>query len=333
VKGSLELVDVDSKALRGNPLGDPSLRRMPVYLPPGYAQSQARFPTLYFLHGFTGSGLQWINVSGFSRSTPQRLDDLIAEGKIPPFIGVFVDGWSALGGSQWENSEALGRYRDYLVEDVVSHLDAHFRTVPDRLKRAVLGKSSGGYGSLIIGREHPDVFAHLACHSGDAAFEYCYLPQFPRVAGALLEAGGVGPWFEGFRKRAFETKARGADHDVLNIVAMAAAYSPRKGAPLNLELPFDLETARLKPDVWGRWLEQDPVRFAQKALPAWKQLRSVFVECGTHDEFSLQWGARMLVETMKAGGLDVLHEEFEGGHMGTSYRYDRSVAWILSRMQ
>src|SRR5688572_16050979 len=106
MNGSVVQLEVDSKALVGNPLEDSTVRTMPVYLPPGYQSSSARYPTLYFLHGFMGSGQQWLNVSTFGRTTPERLDALVAEGKCPPFIGVFVDGSTALGGTQWDNSEA-----------------------------------------------------------------------------------------------------------------------------------------------------------------------------------------------------------------------------------
>ncbi|HTT71201.1 MAG TPA: alpha/beta hydrolase-fold protein, partial [Anaeromyxobacteraceae bacterium] len=193
-------------------------------------------------------------------------------------------------------------------------------------------KSSGGYGALVMGARHADVFGHVASHAGDAAFEYCYLPDFPRAAAALQ---GTDPaaWFADMLRRARETKLRDADHPVLNVIAMAAAYSPRAGAPLGLELPFDLATARLREDVWARWLSHDPVRFVPASLEAFRTLRSVFVDCGTRDEFNLRWGARMVVEALRAGGVEVLHEEFDDGHRGIDYRYDRSLAYIVPRME
>ena len=144
MKGTVEIQQVRSPALAGNPLGDPAQRPLPVYLPPNYAARAERFPAVYFLHGFSGSGMAWLNSAGFGLNVPERLDELIAQGTIPPAIGVFVDGWTALGGSQWINSEAIGRYREYLARDVVAHVDAALRTVPKPAARAVVGKSSGG---------------------------------------------------------------------------------------------------------------------------------------------------------------------------------------------
>lgn len=330
--GSIEVRTVHSRALEGNPLGDPADRPTPVYLPPGYAGSGERYPVVYFLHGFTGAGLQWLNFPGFSLSVPERIDQLIHRGTVAPFIGVFVDGWSAIGGSQWNNSDAIGRYRDYVVQDVVPWVDRELRTVPSAEGRACVGKSSGGYGSLVMGQHHPDVFGHVASHSGDAYFEYCYVHDFPNAASALLKSGGVKKWFEDFWKRSKETKARSEDFGVLNALAMSAAYSPKLGEQMNIELPFELETGRLREDVWARWLAQDPVRFIPKSAAAFRQLRSVFVDCGTRDEFNLRWGARIVAEELRKIGVDVVHEEFDGGHSGTSFRYERSLGYLVPRL-
>jgi len=113
---------------------------------------------------------------------------------------------------------------------------------------------------------------------------------------------------------------------------MAAAYSPREGAPAGLELPFDPETARLRPEVWARWLAHDPVRFVPASLDSFRRLSSTFLDCGTRDEFHLRWGARMVVESLRAGGVEVLHEEFEDGHRDLNYRFDRSLSSILPRL-
>jgi S-formylglutathione hydrolase FrmB len=332
MKGSVQVREIHSPSLEGNALGDPSRRATPVYLPPGYAEGTVRYPVVYFLHGFTGSGPSWVNVSAFSRTVPERVDALIEAGTVPAFIGVFVDGWTRLGGAQWENSEATGRYRDYLVRDVVGWADRELRTVPKAAARAVVGKSSGGYGALLMARSHPDVFGHVACHSGDAYFEYCYLPDFPKAAGAITKAGGLEAWLRDFTQRGLETKLNGEDHSAINMVAMSAAYSPRKGEPLNLELPFELETGRVRPEVWSRWLTRDPVRFIPKHIDSVKKLKSFFIDCGTRDEFNLRWGARMIAKELKDEGMECVHEEFEDGHMGINYRYDRSVAYLVPRL-
>jgi len=110
------------------------------------------------------------------------------------------------------------------------------------------------------------------------------------------------------------------------------AYSPREGAPLGLELPFDPGTARLRPEVWARWLEHDPVRFVPGSLDAFRRLRGIYLDCGTRDEFHLRWGARMVVESLRGAGIEVFHEEFEDGHRDVNYRYDRSLSFLVPQL-
>jgi poly(3-hydroxybutyrate) depolymerase len=331
MNGRLLELELDSPALAANPLGDPSRRLLVAYLPPGHADG-AGLPAVYFLHGFTGSGRGWLNVSPWSPTVPERLDALVSAGEVPPLVGIFVDGWTALGGSQWINSPAIGRYQDYVADDVVSFVERTLGTLPRREARAVVGKSSGGYGALRLGADRPEVFAHLACHAGDAGFEWCYGPDLPKAAAALLQVGDAAAWLEAAVRRARDTRLAGADHPVLNVLAMAAAYSPDPVAPLGAALPFELPSGRLRPEVWARWLEHDPVHFVPRSLQAYRRLATLFIDCGSRDEYHLRWGARQVVESLRAGGLAVVHEEFEDGHMGINYRYDRSLRLLGARL-
>lgn len=333
MKGTIQIHRFTARGLEANPLGDPMTRRVPVYLPPGYAPDRPqRYPVAYFLHGFMGSGVQWLNPAPLSRNVPERLDWLIDHGNVPPVIGVFPDGMSALGGGQWMNSEGHGRYRDLVARDLVAWVDQTFSTLPTGRSRVLLGKSSGGFGTLSIARYHPDTFAHLGVHAGDAGFEYCYLPDLPRAASALIAAGGIEPWYQAFKERALNQRMRDADHLVINALAMAAAYSPKPGAPLNLEFPMDLANGRLNVTIWNRWLVQDPARMVVKNLEQFRGLKSIFIDCGTRDEYNLRWGARMISEDLTKAKIEHLHEEFDDGHSGTNYRFERSLSYLLPRV-
>jgi S-formylglutathione hydrolase FrmB len=329
MNGTLLELEVDAPSLAGNALGDPARRTVLVWVPPGGAE---RRPTVTFLHGYGGSARGWTNVSLFAPTVPERLDALVAAGEIPPVVGVFPDGATALGGTQWTNAPAVGRYQDWVADDVVRAVEARLGTLSRREGRAVVGKSSGGYGALCLGRDRPDVFALVAAHAPDCCFEYCYLPDLPKAAAALLGAADPGAWLDAARRKARETKLGGADLTPLSILAMAAHYSPSPGSPLGLELPFALPTARLREEVWARWLEHDPVRFVPRAAAAFRSLAGVFLDCGTRDEFNLRWGTRMVAEALRAAGVAVEHQEFDDGHMGTSYRYDASLRWLAPRL-
>jgi S-formylglutathione hydrolase FrmB len=331
MKARLLELELDAPALAGNPLGDPTRRPLFALLPPGRDDGRG-LPAVYLLHGFTGSARGWLNVSAFTPTVPERIEAQWAAGALPPFVAILVDGFTGVGGTQWINSAAVGRYQDYVADDVTAFVEARLGTLARREARAVVGKSSGGYGALCMGRDRPEVFAHLACHAGDAGFEWCYGPDLPRAAAALLGGADPAAWLEAMKARARQTKLSGGDHPVLNVLGMAAAYSPDPAAPLGLALPFELPDGRLREDVWARWLAHDPVRFVPRSLPAFRRLASVFLDCGTRDEFNLRWGTRQVVAALRAGGVEVQHEEFDDGHMGINYRFDASLRWLAPRL-
>ena len=330
--GQILELELDAPSLRDNPLGDPSRRPLVVYVPPGGAAGR---PAVYFLHGFTGSGRSWLNASPFTPTVPERIDALVAAGEIPPIVGVFPDGATGLGGTQWIDAPAVGRYQSYVAVDVVAAVEARLGTVPRREGRALAGKSSGGYGALAMARDCPETFAHVACHSGDAYFEYCYLADLPKAAGALLASGGDVPaWLEAMRRRGARHQARprrspGPEHarDGRPLLARARRAA-RPGAPLRAAVRADP-----RPEVWARWLEHDPVRFvpggARRLPPArqpstWTAARATSTTCA---------GARGWWRRRSApGGVAVVHEEFEDGHMGINYRYDASLRRLAPRL-
>src|SRR5688500_13562749 len=171
-------------------------------------------------------------------------------------IAVLPDCFTYYGGSQYINSTATGRYEDYLTQEIVPFIDENFGTAADRDSRAVIGKSSGGYGSLIMGIRHPDIFGLVCSTAGDAYFEYCYPMDFPKAFRVIKGDP------KKFMKEFWAAEKQGKDdHAALNTIGMAACYSPN-GA--GADLPFDLETGEIRDDVWNRWLEHDPVRLVKK---------------------------------------------------------------------
>src|SRR6185312_3421208 len=115
---------------------------------------------------------------------------LFASGEAPPAIVVYVDAWTAYGGSQFVDSAGTGNYHTYLCEDVVAWVDARYRTLPDRDHRGIAGKSSGGFGAMITPMLRPDLFGGLATHAGDSLYELCYIPEFGQAVRALRAYGG-----------------------------------------------------------------------------------------------------------------------------------------------
>jgi enterochelin esterase family protein len=327
--GTVIIESIDSQVLRDNPLGDPYMRRVPVYLPPGYDTSSARYPVVYVLTGFTGRGTMLLNESAWEENIAQRMDRLIAQGQVRPMILIMPDCFTRIGGSQYLNSPAVGRYEDHVIQELVPFVDGKYRTQPDRDHRGVVGKSSGGYGSVILGMRHPDVFGFMASHAGDMYFEYCYKPDIIRAIRCWSKFGGLEKFWESF------PTIHPKDGDLfamLNTIAMAACYSPNASAPHGFDLPFDPATGELREEVWKRWLEWDPVHLVDKHLDALRSLRLIYLDAGLRDEYNLQFGARIFCSRLQERGIPFVHEEFDDGHGNIQYRYDVSLKAISNAM-
>ncbi len=324
-RGTVVIEEFESRALAGNPCGDPHVRRVPVYLPPSYAgQIVPRYPVIYVLTGFTGRGRMLLNDVAWGESLDQRLDRLIDQG-MGEAIVVMPDCFTRFGGSQYLDSSATGAYETHLVDELVPFIDGKYRTKAAAGHRGIAGKSSGGYGAIVQAMKHPDVFGAVACHSGDMYFEFCYRPDIAKTAAVTDRAGGVVPWFEGFL--ASKQKSNKDDHVAINILAMAASYSPNPAASATygIDLPWDAATGRFRQDVWDRWVQHDPLVMLESHADALRAMKLVFLDCGVRDEWNLHLGARMFARRLTELGIAHEHEEFDDGHMNVQYRYDVSL--------
>lgn len=324
LQGTINIDFVHSEALEGNPLGDPSTRPVVIYLPPGYdAEGSQRYPTLYVLHGYTGDAAALISSRPWETNVLQWGDRLICDNRMPPLLLVLVDGFTRLGGSQYVDSVHNGSYATYTVRDVVGHVDRAYRTIGAESGRAVLGKSSGGFGAMHLVLEHPGTFAAFASHSGDSYFRYAHIPAFATVH-RTLEAHG----FELARfVEAFESKFKRStnEYTTMEMLAYAAAYSPHSATPFDLDLPFERAGGGLRDDVFARWLAFDPAERIADHRAELARLRLRYLDCGRRDEYNLDIGARVVAERISDLGLSVRHEEFDDDHRNVAYRYEVSL--------
>lgn len=320
--------DFHSKSLQGNPLGDPATRRVPVYLPPNYDAEQS-YPSLYLLSSFASRGLKLLNDDLWEEDIQQRLDRLILAGELRPMIVALPDASTRYGGSQYLNSPATGQYEDHILE-LVDFIDGKYPTLAERDQRAVMGHSSGGYGAIRFGMRHPDVFGLVASHSGDNYVELTYLPDFPHL---LRYHDRVG--LEGLTEMLADPAAalqKGAPFHALQTCAMAACFSPNADAPLGFDLPVDLETGELRPEIWARWQANDTVNMVSEHAEALRSLRLLFFDCGRYDEYNLLYGARIFAKRLRAAEIPFEYQEFEGGHRNIRHRYDISLQAISAAL-
>lgn len=332
--GRVERLAVDGPSLAGALLDEPTTRTVDVYIPGDDPAVAEGAPLLVCLAAYTNSGLGQTNWRAFGENLPERLDRLIGAGLLPPVVVAFPDGCTRLGGNQYVNSPILGRWEDFLAEDLLPAVEQRYGC-GGLGRRGLFGKSSGGYGALVQALRRPEVWAAAACHSGDMAFELCYLPDMPATLRALARhQGAIDRFLEAFEA---QEKPSGSDIQALMILAMAASYDPAppdEAAPLGLRLPVDADTCQLDPERWAAWLAWDPVRMVaaltEARADAVRQLRCLYIDCGDADEYNLLYGARRLHRALSDREIPHRYAEFPGTHSRIDHRLDESLP-LLAR--
>jgi S-formylglutathione hydrolase FrmB len=298
-----------------------------VYVPAGH--SGEGLPLLVDLAGFTGSGLAHTNWVGFRENVPERLDRLIGEDRMPPVVVVFPDCFTRIGGNQYINSAAVGPWEDYLLDELLPAVEQRFRCGGSG-RRGVFGKSSGGYGAIMHGLRHSDVWSAVACHSGDMAFELCYLPDMPAVLRALAGTeNSIERWWQQLEEA---KKHPDGAFKVFNVLAMAASYDPDPTQFLGMRLPVTFDTCEVIEDRWANWLRHDPAVVVQTEADNLRRLKALYIDCGERDQFNLLYGARRFVRRLKQLGIEHRYEEFADNHTGVDYRMDESLPFLAKAL-
>jgi enterochelin esterase-like enzyme len=298
VKGTVERIVVHGKALEGNLEGDSPDRDVTVYLPPGYADDQARrYPVVYLLHGYGGRDDTFTaRLANLAESS----DKLAAAQGFSPAIVVMPNAFSLHKGSMYSNSPTTGDWERFVAEDLVAHIDSHYRTLPTRMSRGLAGHSMGGYGALRIGMKRPDVYFGLYIMSA------CCLTanRTPNVE-AMAAAEAIKT-----REQA-EEAARAPGFGPSVNLASAAAWSPNpKNPPLYLDLP--VKDGKVRPDVVAKWVANAPLEMLEQHASALKSYYAVAIDIGTKD--GLLASNRQLHEAMMRLRIPHDYEEYDGDH-------------------
>jgi enterochelin esterase-like enzyme len=358
--GTLVSLEHTSRVLADNPLGDPHVRQLQVWLPPQYDQAAGhdrgkRFPVLFDLAGYTGSGLSHTAWRGFNENFPERAARLLQQRKIGACILVFPDCFTALGGNQYINSSAIGGYADYLTAELIPVIDKEFRTLAVREHRGCFGKSSGGYGAILHGMKYSRYWGAVASHSGDAYFDFVYRSEWPQTLNELAkyrahkrEAGvvdvakeenGAGQGLDDGRVKRFLThvwkqeKLNGSEMSCLMMLGMAATYDPDPKAPNGFYLPFNLETGELIETRWKQWLKHDPIHLVARYRDNLATLKGIFIDCGWRDQFHIHYGSRILSKRLSTHGITHRYEEFNDNHSSVDYRMERSLPFLYKALK
>ncbi len=320
--GGVTHVDtVAAPSLRGNLIGDPDWREVTVYLPPGYSsQTARRYPVVFLLHGFGADHRQFMNGQYQDFNVRVSMDSLIRAKVVLPMIVVMPNGRSFFGGSFFINSPVTGAWEDFIVRDLLSHVDRNYRTRRSRDSRGIAGHSMGGFGALRLAMRHPDKFSAVY------AMSPCCLASMDapeRTAGWKAAAGLT---------RREDYQAAGFTAHLL--YGLAAAYSPNvEKPPLFADLPYRLDSGVLVriPSIAEKW-KAGPLAMASTHLAALRRLAVAF-DAGDADGLTdIPPNVRALDSLLSAHGIPHDAEIYEGNHGNrVRSRFETKVFPFLSR--
>lgn len=300
---TVEHIKIHGAHLEGNLEGDAVDRDVIVFLPPSYQKDKKRhYPVVYALHGYSIGAEQWTH----EIHVPQTIEGAFAEGA-REMIVVLPDSKTIYNGSMYSSSATTGDFENYIAKDVVAYMDAHYRTIPNRQSRGLVGHSMGGYGAARIGMKHSDVFGALyimspCCMSSmvggrgpsDRMKEFAIASE--KKAAAAKSPADLAAQSPGFASAQYAT---------------AAAWAPD---PKNPPLYFDLPTKDgvLQPEIVAKYAANSPLAFVDQYIGNLKQYRAISMDVGDQD--GLRFDATKLHHILDSYGVANSFEIYSGTH-------------------
>ncbi|HVI80687.1 MAG TPA: alpha/beta fold hydrolase [Candidatus Acidoferrum sp.] len=289
---AVEHIKVHGAALEGNLEGDAVDRDVFVFLPPSYAkETTGRYPVVYALHGYSIGAEQWRH----EIHVPQTIEGAFAQGA-KEMIVVLPDSKTLHNGSMYSSSVTTGDFETFIARDLVAYIDSHYRTIPNKASRGLVGHSMGGYGATRIGMKHSDVFGSLYIMS-----PCCVSPRPPMPAEMAKTLEAVkSP--EDSANLPFFARAQ---------LATAAAWSPDpKNPPLYLDLPT--KNGEPQADVLAKWAANAPLAFMDQYIGNLRQYRAISIDIGDQD--GLRTDTIKLHDALDEYGIPNSFEVYPGTH-------------------
>ncbi len=323
LSGSFNTVKIESVALAGNLIGEKTERTINVYLPPAYDTSAKRYPVVYYLPGFedTNMGIAFWSI-----------DALIQAGKIQEMIVVIVPGKNLLGGSFYVNSPVTGNWEDFVVQEVVRYVDGHYRTIAESGSRGISGHSMGGFGSLNIAMQHPDVFGAV----------YSLSPGLFDENGLSNSQMFSNEYYIGlFVDEQKAILAKPKDQQLTSVLSMRGNFTVAYGLafapdpqnpPFYFDYPYSKSNGKLVRDneIWKRWdngfggIPGEIVQYKENLL----MLKGIIVDYGTNDEFKwIPQGCIYFDQQLTAAGIPHEMAVHNGNHQ--TYLGKRVLNYML----
>jgi enterochelin esterase-like enzyme len=290
---TLEPIKIHASSVEGNLEGNAVERDVLVFLPPSYAKERARrYPVVYALHGYSIGAEQWTH----EIHAPQTIEGAFASGA-GEMIVVLPDSKTRHNGSMYSGSVTTGDFENFIARDVVSYIDAHYRTIPERRSRGLAGHSMGGYGTVRIGMKRPDVFSSIYA-----------------LSSCCLNEGNPRPTADGKPSAAELIKSPDDAKDnrsAQGTLARAAAWAPNPAKPpLYLDLPTT--DGQVQPQVAVKWAANSPVAMLDQYVSNLKKMKAIALDIGLQD--NLITSNKVLVDALTRFGVAHTFETYEGDH-------------------
>lgn len=298
-QGTKERIKVNSKALEGNLINDPAERDVTVYLPPSYTSDpNRRFPVLYMLHGFTDNDSQWFGWEDHWINLHNEIDASLKEGLAKEMIVVMPNAYNRFKGSMYSSSATIGDWETFVAKELVSHIDANYRTLADAHSRGLAGHSMGGYGTIRLGMKYPDVFSSLyllspCCMDGGIVTQ----PEFMKKVEAIttLDQLESASFFE------------------IATLASSASWAPNpNNPPFFLDLPF--ADGKVREDIAAKITANRILYTIDQYIPNLKKLNAIAMDAGLQDQ-GISGATKKLHELLEAYQIPHVYESYEGDHL------------------
>jgi enterochelin esterase-like enzyme len=307
---TLERIKVHGAALEGNLEGNSADRDVLVFLPPSYSkESRRRYPVVYALHGYSIGAEQW---AGEIR-VPQTIEGAFASGSREVIV-VLPDSKTVHNGSMYSSSATTGDFENFVARDLVAYIDRHYRTLPKRESRGLVGHSMGGYGATRIGMKHSTVFGSLYIMSPCCLSVRTAPPaEIEKILAEVKTPADSA-------KLSFMARAT---------LATAAAWSPNPGnPPLFLDLP--VKDGQPQPEVLGKWAANSPLAFADQYIGSLRRYAGIAIDVGDQD--GLRTDTAKLHATLQRYGIASTFEEYKGNHTSAvAVRFQNFVMPFFSK--
>lgn len=296
-RGTVERVKVHGKSLEGNLEGDSPDRDVSIYLPPSYQKNKKqRYPVVYLLHGYMDNDINWFGEKHVFVDAPLAIDRAIANG-VREMIVVMPSAYTVYMGSMYSNSAATGNWESFIINDLVTYVDAHYRTIPARASRGLSGHSMGGYGTVRLGMKYPEAFSSLYAMSA-----CCLAPMTNPLNPAMDKALAIQSPAD-LAKADFGTRV---------MIASGAAWAPDpKKPPLYLDLP--VADGKVVPEVVARWDANAPLAMLDQYVTNLKQAQAIALDVGTKD--GLAASIQELDARLTLFGVQHTFETYDGNHI------------------